>query len=78
MERGDRITHKGREGRILFSFPSGTPEARFPWAKIVLVGNIFTCVPLVELWPANESSEEEAAAFAATENETGLPLESVW
>ena len=47
--RGNRIRHKGRSGLVLFAFPKGTPDAPFAWAKVVLKGAIFVCVPMSEL-----------------------------
>jgi hypothetical protein len=47
--RGNRIQHKGRSGLVLFAFPKGTPDAKFAWAKVVLNGAIFVCVPMSEL-----------------------------
>jgi len=52
--RGDRITHKGRTGSVLFAYPEGTHAALFPWAKIVLGGSIFVCVPMSELTKEEE------------------------
>jgi hypothetical protein len=49
FQRGSRIEHKGRKGSVLFVYPNGTQDAMFPWAKIVLQGSIFVCVPLTEL-----------------------------
>lgn len=47
--RGNRIQHKGRSGLVLFAFPNGTSDAPFAWAKVVLNGAIFICVPMSEL-----------------------------
>ena len=53
--RGSRVEYQGSEASVLFAFPNGTPDAPFAWAKIVISGSTFKCVPMIELNHVNAS-----------------------
>ena len=56
FHRGDRVVYRDSAASGLFAFPNGTSDASFPWAKIVIAGSTFKCVPMDEL-----SSRKEKA-----------------
>lgn len=49
IQRGDKVTFKGENAVVLFSFWNGTKNAPFPWALIALPGAKFICAPLADM-----------------------------